>query len=92
MPELGINQLRIMNPIIQLTCMNRRCPQGSKSVPEVNGMIDGLIGEVAAGVVERDVGGAEEGDEENVEAEDGAGDAEDDEEGGFHWGVALGLN
>ena len=30
--------------------------------------------------------GTEEGNEKNVEAEDGAGDAEDDEEGGFHWG------
>ncbi len=35
-------------------------------------------------MVEGGVGGTEEGDEENVDAEDGAGDAEDDEEGGFH--------
>ena len=84
MPELGINKLSTMNPIIQLTGMNGRHPQCAKPVPEVNRMINALIGQVAAGVVERGVGGSEQGDEEDVQPEDGAGDAEDDEEGGFH--------
>ncbi len=59
-----------------------------QSVFEGEGFIDGLIWEVASGVVSGFFGGIKERDDEDVKTEEGAGDAEDDEERRFH-GMGL---
>lgn len=61
--------------------------KGGQSIPEPEGLVRGLIGEEASGVVGF-FRGVEERDDENVEPEESAGDTEDYEERGFH-GVEI---